>query len=103
VNGEPQNPAVVALEQIREDIRDIKRQLEGDPVSRYTGLWSRLERDEKRIEALEEAWEKEQVDKRVGKAYRIGMIAGLSAVGITSGGALVGVIRVLQMLAGGGP
>jgi hypothetical protein len=102
VNGPP-NPKAVALEQIREDIREIKRQLEGDPAGRYLGLWARLERDEERIEALERAWQSEQADRRVARAYRVGAVAGFSLVAATSGGSLYGVYRVLQLVAGGGP
>ena len=100
--GDASDPKSVALESLRREIRSIRRELQGDPTGRYKGVWERLEAVEKDIEELKDAWEEEQVERRIDKTYRKAFVAGLGALGLLSGIILWVVYRVLQVLAGAG-
>lgn len=102
-SGEARDPTQIAIDGLRDDCAAIRRELDGDERARYVGIWERLDRADGRLDALEKAREEAEVDKKVNKAYRLGIVAGLGLVTTLSGGTLIAVLKILQTLLGGAP
>lgn len=94
----PDDPLLIALEDVKRDVAEVRRALEGDSFANSPGLIGRLGRAEERIGVIEQIEERRLIERKV--YVRIGGIA-ITFLGLISSGALLGVIRILQLLAGG--
>lgn len=102
MTGESKDPNLVALSLLEREVREIKRELQGDPDRHYEGLWQRLITVERGLRELNEAWEESLTERRIDKTYRRAFLAGLGALGLLSGVTLWVVYAVLQAIVGAG-